>query len=95
MEAHELDEKLVDLRKNLEDTFIDEIKVSAPEKLKEQIVQLSKRIEDIDMEKKKDQKLRALKSQTSDLNGGYRDTKKAVTKKLQYILLTLQERGSI
>jgi uncharacterized coiled-coil DUF342 family protein len=95
MDARELDEKVRKLEKKLEDTFIKETKASNNEAIREEIVKLSKRLEDIDQEKKADGKLNTLKEDLKDLNGGYRDAKKAVSTKVQYLILTLTERGNL
>jgi len=95
MEAQELDEKIQDLRKKLDDLFTDEIKTLDNDALKEKIVQLSKQVEDVDQEKAKDGKLKQLRTQKSDLEGGYRDRKKEIDRRRQYALLTLQERGGL
>lgn len=95
MDAQELDEKLQDLKKKLDDNYVDEVKTMSSEALKEKIVQLSKQIDDTDAEKAKDMKLKAARTAVSDLNGGYRDRKKEIDRKRQFALLTLQERGSL
>lgn len=93
MDIKEMEEKLQYLQKKLDETFVGEVRGSAPERLKELIVNFSQSIENVKNEKVNDNKLRVLKEQVSDLNGGYKDAQKAIELKLQYVLLTLQERG--
>lgn len=95
MDAQELDNKLQDLKKKLDDLFTDEIKVLGADALKEKVVQLSKQVEEVEQEKAKDGKLKQLRSDKSDLEGGYRDKKKLIDRQRQYVLLTLQERGNL
>lgn len=95
MDAQELDDKLQTLRKKLDDNFVDSVKAKQNDDLREMIVGLSKEIQDVDQEKAKDNTLKTLRTQKSDLEGGYRDKKKFVDQKRQYVLLTLQERGNL
>lgn len=95
MEAQELDEKLQDLRKKLDENYVGEVKALDNEALRTKIVQLSKEVEEVNQEKAKDGTLKAARTRVSDLNGGYKDRKKLIEQKRQYVLLTLQERGNL
>lgn len=98
MEAAERDEKLFGLRKTLEKSekeFLDQVKASNEAKLKEDFFKLTKAVEDLLSEKDNHKELRQLKAGVSALNGGFRDRKKAFALKIQYLLLTLQDRGQL
>ncbi len=95
MEESKVAARLEKLVKKLPDSFLDDVKISDEKTLRDKIVALSKEIEDVKETQKADRTLSALKEQLKDLNGGYNDLKKEKTNRLQFIILTLEERGKL
>ena len=93
MEKTKLEKKMEKLEKKLETDFRVEVQRSSGAQLKEKIVNYSKAIQEIEDAKDADEKLNALKEQIKDLSGGYRDAKKAIKDKLEYVLGVMKTNG--
>jgi len=93
VDAEEFDAKKRKLEKKLGADLSVELQKSSNDRLKDLVVNLSKEIEKIEQEKEADAKLAKLKEMLKDLSGGYNDARKEKKIRLQYCLMTLQERG--
>lgn len=82
------------MESKFDDTFISEIRGKSESQLNESLLNYMKAIKENEDTKKADETLAALKEQLGDLNGGYRDAKKAITDKMDYIFELKKERGT-
>jgi hypothetical protein len=87
--------KMQKLEKQLEETFVDEVRAASNENLMDRVINLSKEVEDNQNDKKNDGKLNSLKDDVKALAGGYNDLIKDKKKRIQLILLLLEERGKL
>lgn len=88
-----LTRKLDKLKDKLEADYIKEIDKMSNEELKKKVLGYAQEVERIDDEKTNDKTLNAAKSTKSTLEKGYRDTKKATTTRMQFVLAIMQSRG--
>jgi len=82
------------MEKKFDDTFVSETRSKTESQLKESLLGYMKEVKKNEDLKKEDATLNALKEQLADLNGGYSDTKKAITDKMNYIFELMKERGT-
>lgn len=93
MDKSKLEKKMEKLESKLDTDFRVEVQRANLSELKDKVVNYSKAIQEIDDARDADQTLNSLKEQIKDLSGGYRDAKKAIKNKLEYVINTMKLNG--
>lgn len=73
----------------------EELDAMGEKALRDAIVEAEARVVEIDHEKENDRTLNGVKERLKDLNGGYRDAKKAQTAKTKYAIHLLEQKGKV
>lgn len=86
MEQTYLEKKIEKLEDKLDSDFKSSVRSVNQSQLKDMIVELSNKIQDIKDAQDADSSLQSAKEQVKDLSSGYRDARKGLKNRLEYIL---------